>query len=602
MKKWLLILSVMLSFEVFSDELQHAYQEGTALAKNHANQSTELLKALDVSQFPGYVDNTPQQNYYTGVTQGATRLDADSQAASQTDVSLAVRESFNTRPLYKINPESASMQKLHQIAENGDDIMHGKSGNKTSCSLKPQTCQSSWQEKTCLASKGLGKLRCARNLRIDVSPYKTESYNLHLQAGRQRNPVAFQVNLAETNTCLQGKVPCYTIYKDSLPAPAIVLPPDCVMVKVSIVDDKGLLVVTKTATCANPSLSLTLGKCSFGRRCNIPWIHSVSMTLEIYQARDSWDDQCQHLQAQEKDGLCRLNEPLHCVEGQQTRVISETPFTRACWKEQATYECGAKGSNTCDALLTEGCEQSASACLKEEGGHCVTYQQTWQCPLNQCTDNQLICGEDAFCLDGNCSSHEYAPSSDEDFKKGIAALSAVNGASKDFDGKGNFIFKGEMLECSRAMLDAKNCCREKGWGIDMNLFHCTDGEKKLGKARENNLVVATGEYCAKRKKWPGGSKCVDHHQTYCVFQSKLARMVQEQGRRNQLGIGFGQGQDSNCSGITPEQLSLINFEAIDFSEFYAEIKNKQKDPDYQKTANGISERVTNYYNHGDFNG
>lgn len=136
----------------------------------------------------------------------------------------------------------------------------------------------------------------------------------------------------------------------------------------------------------------------------------------------------------------------------------------------------------------------------------------------------------------------------------------------------------------------------------LELAQCSDAEKKLGKARENKLVVPTGEYCFKRKKLPIGSVCVDHHQTYCVFQSKLARMVQVQGRRDQLHIGFGQNKYSNCSGITPEQLQLIHFEAIDFSEFYEEVKNKQKQPDYQQTANGISQRLNQFYNQGDING
>ena len=222
--------------------------------------------------------------------------------------------------------------------------------------------------------------------------------------------------------------------------------------------------------------------------------------------------------------------------------------------------------------------------------------------MNQCTENELICGEEMFCLDGNCSAHDYSPLNEDDFKKSVSALSADSEASKNFDAKGNFIFSGQRLECSREIAGVKNCCRDKGWGLDLNLVHCNDMEKRLGKARENKLVVATGEYCAVRKKFPGGSVCIDHHQTYCVFQSKLARIIQEQGRRGQLGIGFGEGDHSNCSGITPAQLQLLKFENINFAEFYDEIKNKQKQPDYQQTVSGINRRLGDFYSQGNFNG
>ena len=87
-----------------------------------------------------------------------------------------------------------------------------------------------------------------------------------------------------------------------------------------------------------------------------------------------------------------------------------------------------------------------------------------------------------------------------------------------------------------------------------------------------------------------------------MFQSKLARIVQEQGRRDQLHISFGKGKYSNCSGITPEQMQLIRFESINFSEFYNEIHNKLKTPDVGQTANGITQRLNQFYNQGDING
>jgi hypothetical protein len=421
MMKRLFFILLILCSQVFALDLNQAYQEGANTGTSHANQSIDLLKALDLSKFPGYQANLPQEHYYRGVTQASTGLEADSKTSvAQNDAGKSVGESFNYRPLYRVNPASESMQKLNQIAEHGDEIMHGQNTDKTTCSLKPKECHYSWQEKTCLSSN--------------------------------------------------------------------------------------------------------------------------------------------------------------------TRVNRENPNV------------------TCTVFITQGCEQIASKCIKEESGRCLSYQQTYQCPMSLCTDNQLLCGEETFCLEGDCANHEYTPAKEDDFKKAMSTLSMTSDASKDFDGKGGFIFKGQLLECSNAIAGVKNCCRNSGWGLDLNLAHCTNIEKKLGKARQNKLVVPTGQYCYKRKKLPIGSVCTDHHQTFCVFQSKLARMIQEQGRRNQLHIGFGQGKYSNCSGITPEQMQLIHFEQIDFSEFYTEVQNKIKKPDDQQTVNAISKRLNDFYNQGGING
>ncbi|CZP45055.1 type-F conjugative transfer system mating-pair stabilization protein TraN [Legionella pneumophila] len=603
MRGFIGFLCFLLSCCSHANELSSSYKEGEQFASIHQKQSVDLLKSLNLADIPGYQPNLPQEQYYGGVTQKHTQIETDAQSAMQSnEMGKNVADGFNERPFYRINPNSESMQKLNQIAESGDEIIHGRNTEKTTCSLKPQQCHYTWQEKTCLSTKEIGVLRCAKHLRLDVVPYKTETYSLYLRHNRfNRSPYKIVMDLNQPDSCKQGNANCYTLYQGSQIASPIVFPEQCVAVKISIKDNKGLVVIEKNVSCTDKTLSLKVGQCRFGR-CNIPYTYTVSMTVESNQSQEYWDNQCQHLEQKTKAGFCYVNEPLHCVEPNQTRVINEVPFTRSCWKERASYRCGGQGENTCDSLQLDRCEQSVSVCIKETEGGCLTYQQTYQCPLNQCTDNELICGQDAFCLEGDCSTHIYNPSDENEFKKAMSSLSAVADASKTFDGNANFIFKGKKMECSDLMLHFANCCREDGWGIDLNLAHCSDEEKKLGKDRENKLVVPTGRYCYKRKKFPGGSYCKEYHQTFCVFQSKLARIVQEQGRRNQLHIGFGEGQHSNCSGITPEQMQLIRFEAIDFSEIYEEIKGKIKEPDYQQTAKSIGTRLNDFYNQGDING
>ncbi|ARM32537.1 type-F conjugative transfer system mating-pair stabilization protein TraN [Legionella longbeachae] len=598
MKRIVFLMSIW-TFSVWAADLNKAYQEGSQTATSHANQSTELLKSLNLSEFPGYESHVPQENYYQGVTQQGTRLEADAQKPNE--LNQEVQQSFNQLPYYQMNMQTARMQQLNQIAEHGDEIMQGKDTQQTKCSLQPKQCQYSWQEKTCRVGKQLGTLSCIQQLHIDLLHHKTEQYTLYLRATKHQLSYKMQVNWSQPNTCKQGIIPCYILYKDGKEALPSALNADCAMVKLGVSDSKGYTTLQEKPTCQKNSFTLSVGKCRLGY-CQVPYTHSVNLSWEVYQGQEYWDDQCTSLVQQEQKGSCHLKEALKCIESNQKRIIGELSYFRACWKKKAVYQCGQSNTESCDVLKAQGCDQINSRCVEQQESKCVLFEQRFQCPIKQCTDNQLICGQEAFCLDGNCSAHDYQPSNDADFKKAIAALSAASQAPQEFNGASNFLFKGQKLECSDDMMGFKNCCRDSGWGIDLNLAHCTDSEKQLGQAKENKLVVATGSYCYKRVKLPIGSVCKSTHKTYCVFQSKLARIIQEQGRYKQLHIDFGHGKHSNCVGITPQQLQLIHFESIDFSEFYQDIQDKQKQPDWQKTTKGISQRINDFYQQGEVNG
>lgn len=592
-----LFLTLLLTGTLQAADLTEAYQEGSQLGTHNAHQAIDTLKSLDISQFPGYEANIAEEKYYKGVTQTNTTLESDAQqAVSNSDGGQAVGKSFNSRPFFEINSTSESMQRLNDIAEHGEEIMRGEKTDKITCALKPQMCQYRWEEKTCSAAKSLGKVSCLRTLQIGVTVDKTRSFGItfYNKTGGLPNPYTLDIDLNQQNTCASGQGFCYTF------SPSISLPKECIRIKTTLIDDKGFVVIQKEPTCQNPILTVRIGKCIPGR-CKASYVYSVVMNIEIEQSNDKWNDQCSTLQNKETEGLCSLENPLTCMEPNETRLIDGMPYTRNCWKEKAIYFCGNMAQTTCDALIKQGCEQSNTTCRQENNGQCMIWDQTYQCPINQCSETQLICGEKAFCLDGNCSSEVYEKSNEDEFKKAMSVLSAASEASKSFNVKDNFIFTGEKLECSRVMLGTKNCCRDSGWGIDLNLLHCTDAEKKLGKARENKLVIPTGEYCYNRVKIPGGSVCKDTHQTYCVFQSKLARIVQEQGRFHQLHITFGEGETTNCSGITPEQMQLLQFESIDFSEIYQDVKNKMKTPDDKKTTSAISQRMGDFYHQGSVN-
>ncbi|XVN44339.1 MAG: conjugal transfer protein TraN [Rickettsia hoogstraalii] len=68
--------------------------------------------------------------------------------------------------------------------------------------------------------------------------------------------------------------------------------------------------------------------------------------------------------------------------------------------------------------------------------------------------------------------------------------------------------------------------------------------------------------------------------TYCCFNSKLARVFQEQGKK-QLAIGFGTAQYANCRGFTVEELQRIDFSKFDLEELFSDLLDHAKSKMYK---------------------
>ncbi|MBF4211580.1 conjugal transfer protein TraN, partial [Pseudomonas donghuensis] len=97
----------------------------------------------------------------------------------------------------------------------------------------------------------------------------------------------------------------------------------------------------------------------------------------------------------------------------------------------------------------------------------------------------------------------------------------------------------------------------------------------LGKAKAKKITVSVGERCDHKVL----GACIQKSKVYCVFDGKLARIIQEQGRRDQLGEKFGSGDSPDCRGITVPELQSIDFDKINFSDFYEDLMKNQKIPD-----------------------
>lgn len=282
---------------------------------------------------------------------------------------------------------------------------------------------------------------------------------------------------------------------------------------------------------------------------------------------ETWESTCGTLEQQAQAGLC-VPRSRTCTEPDETRLIDGIAVHRDCWRYDDSYLCATGGTREetyCQELRERGCSQIDSRCVNTlSDGSCFEYEQTYRCPQDDAvTQTVMDCGSQTFCLDGACFHAGYEPN--QDFALAASHLGAMESAAKDFDTDEMLIFKGEDLRCKKAVLGFENCCKDSGWGIDLSLAQCSEQEKVLGQKREAGQCHYVGSYCSDRSLFG----CLARRYTYCCFSSKLARIIHEQGRV-QLGIDWGSARNPDCRGLTPEELTSIDFAAIDFSEFYAD--------------------------------
>jgi len=255
-----------------------------------------------------------------------------------------------------------------------------------------------------------------------------------------------------------------------------------------------------------------------------------------------------------------------CVEGKETRMINGIAVTLDCWKEQTTYQCAFP--NTCTTLAD--CSIQSTSCDTQLGGVCIKDKQQRLCDKQQCRDTGLICGADSFALSGDY--YDPAATRSTDFNHAAAGLAAVSDAAGDVKDKANInensaiIFKGNIMECSDKALGISNCCQDSGWGNGIGLTSCSEEEKALGTAKEDKLTVSLGQYCAEKVL----GVCIRKKKAYCAFDSKLARIVQVEGRA-QLGKNFGSAKHPDCSAFSPNELQRIDMSSMDFSDFYEDM-------------------------------
>ena len=102
---------------------------------------------------------------------------------------------------------------------------------------------------------------------------------------------------------------------------------------------------------------------------------------------------------------------------------------------------------------------------------------------------------------------------------------------------------------------------------------CDQGDIQTGMQNAAKDCHYVGDYC--QKKWPLVG-CVQKAKSYCCFNSKMARIIHEQGRPQlqsfQPNGAWGVPEAPNCRGFTPDEFQALDFSRIDLSEYFEDVQ------------------------------
>ncbi len=122
------------------------------------------------------------------------------------------------------------------------------------------------------------------------------------------------------------------------------------------------------------------------------------------------------------------------------------------------------------------------------------------------------------------------------------------------------------------------------------LLTCDEDEQVFAMKKDNRLCHRVGSYCS--VKVPLLGICLETTQSYCCFNSRLARLLNEQGR-SQLARAWGSAKRPDCTGFSLEHLQSLDFARMNLTEFYAEIAPTL--PDASRLVQRANERVQDYF-------
>ncbi|ENM5730743.1 type-F conjugative transfer system mating-pair stabilization protein TraN [Vibrio mimicus] len=558
---WLAVTLSLLSVSAFTDE-QQTFTDSADWAKQTADQALKP-DALPLNIDDYCKDATCRRDIRNPKQSGLSDGDIDAQkdkALVTNEVAQDIQANFNKgRPDIKNDP---AMQFALLGQENAFEVTHGVSNAYVDCASGKQ-CITEFIAKTCNAPTN-----------ANVPCYKTPTASVITDSVIYTCPAGWTENGTD---CSQTVTECRFDSNNQVVVESgsgwcanngTRYTWDGHLVDPSQGFTMGELIDRQSSSCKGSALSEYYQICGPAlqtipatRSCNSGYTLSGGNCIKN---EFTWKTEC-HLISD-----CHVIDE-QCLEGQETRTINGIPTTLDCWKYQVNHQCDL--ADSC-ASLPSDCKTTSHTCSLKQNGVCVENEIKKSCPEKSCRTTSLECGEQSFCLDGDCYVEQ--PKLNSHFDKSVAALAGLADAVKEV-GDPPKIFTGKPMKCDKKPIGFNDCCKDSGWGQHVGA-KCSEAEEALGKAKEKGLTLYVGQYCAKKVL----GVCTSKKRSYCVYDSMLAKIIQEQGALQQLGKGLGSAETPTCAAITPEELGQINFKHIDFAEFYPEMRANTNLPNFDE--------------------
>ncbi|NDU78416.1 conjugal transfer protein TraN, partial [Actinomadura sp. DSM 109109] len=104
--------------------------------------------------------------------------------------------------------------------------------------------------------------------------------------------------------------------------------------------------------------------------------------------------------------------------------------------------------------------------------------------------------------------------------------------------------------------------------IEVLLQGCDQEDMEVGMLRGSGMCHEVGSYCTASVL----GICLQKARGHCCFNTKLGRIIQEQGRpqiKSFNAKGWGTPKNPYCRGFTAEEFQALDFSKMDLSEYYA---------------------------------
>ena len=209
----------------------------------------------------------------------------------------------------------------------------------------------------------------------------------------------------------------------------------------------------------------------------------------------------------------------------------------------------------------------------------------------QDADDGGTCGSVRYCVGADCETVQ--PQANAGFVEATTRLNmALELGGDEFDRNDLRFFTGQRRACHIRWFGLANCCTNSGALV--GLANCSASERELAEERNAGNTHYLGRYCSRRTFF---GVCIRRSRAWCVFGSKLGRILQQQGRA-QLGIGW-----SSCRGLTVAEVEGIDFASLDLSEFTEDLMDGSREPsvslpDGGDTGAAMRTRIRDFYQRG----